>query len=66
MARSNIEKKHADIKRDYEKLYKDGYRWDVIVSKLAEKYYMTRNTIENLIWGTAGYGQKKKKSTPIK
>lgn len=54
--RSRTDKKYADIKADYEKLIsvkefgvqKNSSDW--VLNKIAEKYYMSPKTIENIVF----------------
>lgn len=54
-------KKHELIRDEYHKLHKKGLRDDVILSKLAEKFFLSENTVYAIIWKTAHYHEKKQK-----
>jgi hypothetical protein len=59
--RDHIVRKHQKIKEEYKALHAQGFRHDFIVPKLAEKYFHSRKTIENIIWETGGYAKYKPK-----
>lgn len=54
-------KKHDLIRAEYDAMYADGYRNNVIFPKLAEKYFLAQTTIEAIVYRTAHYHQGKNK-----
>ncbi|HVS92452.1 MAG TPA: hypothetical protein VHE59_10485 [Mucilaginibacter sp.] len=45
----NIERKHNDIFKDFNKMFVQGFRIDVIYEKLEKKYYYDKGTIYRVI-----------------
>lgn len=57
----HLERKYKDIKADYNALYLSGLRHEEIRIQLAEEYYMSPVSIENIVWGIGGYAKTEKK-----
>lgn len=53
--------KQEKIRNEYSEMYGKGLRRDVIVPRLALKYFLSENTINAIIWKTAHYHEKKEK-----
>lgn len=54
-----VAKKHQDIKAEYSRLCSEGFRHQFIAEKLAKKYYMSANSIANIVWESGGYAKPK-------
>lgn len=67
MGKSSLEraqrakKKQELIRAEYDSDYKKGLRREIIVKKLADKYFLSENTVNAMIWKTAHYHEKKEK-----
>lgn len=51
--------KQEKIRNEYSDLYGKGLRRDVIIPRLAAKYFLSENTVNAIIWKTAHYHEKK-------
>lgn len=53
--KKHIHKKHESIRAEFHKLYEKGYRAEVIYKQLAERYFHSELTIEQIVWQRGGY-----------
>lgn len=59
--KKHILKKHEAIRTEFSKLHDKGYRAEVIYKQLAEKYFHSELTIEQIVSQRGGYSATKPK-----
>ena len=61
MKKAHLEEKYRLIREDYNKLYAEGLRHEVVAKKLAKKYFYAVATIEKIVWENGTYAPPKPK-----
>lgn len=64
--KAHVVRKHNTIKKEYNELVNGatGMQHSKAAKALADKYFMSVVSIENLVWGTGGYGKYGDKTDP--
>ena len=66
MAAPYLLKKYEAMRNDFKTLKDEGYRSQVIIKKIATKYFMSEATVEDIVYGNGAYSTKPKEPKPDK